>query len=132
MKDWTKKFINQLKSNEHMKNSYEDFMNKCALSDEEIQEMTEKYLNGNDRNVKSLLDELSLLVYKETYKNNVGKDFVDYNFNNCMLCDGDIHKLSQKYLMENTTPDGSYAFITVVEMRMCEKLTKKAQMKNKM
>lgn len=115
-----------------MKNSYEDFMNQCALSDEEIQEITEKYLDGNDKNVKSLLDELSLVLYKETYKRNIGKDIMDNNFNNYFLCDGDIYKLSKKYLMENTTSEGSYAFIAVVQIRMGEKLFKKAQIKNKM
>ncbi len=115
-----------------MKNSYEDFMNKCALSNEEIQELTETYLNGNDKNVKNLLDELSLITYKESYKNNIGKDIMDYNFNNCVLCDRDIYKLSQKYLMENTTSESSYAFITVVQIRMGEKLLKKAKLKNKM
>lgn len=115
-----------------MKNSYEDFMNECALSDEEIQELTETYLNSDDKNVKSLLDELYLVTYQEVYKNNIGKDSVDYNFNNCVLCDEDIYKLSSKYLMENTTSEGSYAFIVSAQIRMGEKVYKKAQRKNKM
>lgn len=55
-------------------------MNECALSNEQIQEITETYLNGNDKNVKSLLDELSLVIYNIAYKNNENflQIFIEY------------------------------------------------------
>lgn len=125
-KEIFKKGVMIMSSNQlNIKNSYEDFVNKCALSKEEIQELTETYLKGNDENVQELLDELSLIIYNEVYKNNIGKEFVDYNLNNTVLCDADVYKLSKKHFVKNEMEEGAYPFIRVVEIRMGEKLIKK-------
>lgn len=107
------------------KNTYEDFLEKFALSNEEVMELTQTYLSGNNKNVKDLLSNVYFYIYEEAYRKNVDKEVNDYELNNCYLSDAEIRDMTKEYMTENLTENDLYAFVSVSLIRISNKESNK-------